>query len=199
MKERPILFNGPMVQAIREERKTQTRRVMKPQPPDWTGDLFPLSNGKWRARHPSTVGRPSAASPVFRCPYGILGDRLWVRETWALVDGELWYRADTDEPERIKWKPSIYMPRDYSRITLEVTGVRVKRVQDISVGDAMEEGIDEIPHLWEALPELPGPSHFVDAFRILWDSINTKRGFGWEANPWVWVVEFRNLSPTVGG
>lgn len=153
-KARPIIFSGEMVRALLDGRKTMTRRVVKKQ----------------------------------HCPYGQPGDLLWVRETWRQAqwkDGIL-YRADKarslgmDEySDRHKWKPSIFMPRKASRLTLEITDIRMERVQDITTDDAIAEGIKE----------LQGGAKVE--FHNLWDSINAKRGYGWKANPRVWVVVFQ--------
>jgi hypothetical protein len=166
MKERPILFSGPMVRAILEGRKTQTRRIVKPQP-------LCIASGEW-------IMNGSA------CKYGKPGDRLWVRETWWAprddVRGEykreyIKYAATLDGMGQPTWKPSIHMPRWASRINLEVVSVRVERLQNISEEDARAEGI------WQ--PNWPL------SWRQLWESIN---GAGsWEANPWVWVVEFKRI------
>jgi len=178
VKERPILFSGPMVRAILEGRKTQTRRMVKPQPAIATPGCF----------------------DVTKCPYGVVGDCIWVRETWARIhDGILhkldpepdirtphgngWstvYRAD-GEPYHwsdygVPWRPSIHMPRWASRITLEIVSIRVERLQDIREEGASAEGVD-----WG--------TRRVFAFRDLWDSIYGN----WDANPWVWVVEFRRV------
>lgn len=181
--EKPILFSGAMVRAILDGRKTQTRRVVKPQP---SRDLFHLEclpGGEWRDEEVS----------LGLCPYGQPGDRLWVRETWGMTvdagvhpaDSELVYRAtdpDWSTTEGWKWRPSIFMRRFACRLFLEVTAVRVERLQDISPQDAWAEAI---PHDdWET-------GGAVTEFARLWDSINAKRGYGWESNPWVWVVEFR--------
>lgn len=176
MDERPILFSGSMVRAILEGRKTNTRRVVKL---NYAGRIA-RSGKQWH------VDDPAAA---LGCPYGQSGDLLWVRETWGLpwhhAQRPYFYRA-TDEdavgwhPDFDGWKPSIHMPRSASRISLEVAGVRVERVQDISAEDAWAEGIPHSPDV--------NPLH---EFEELWDSINAKRGFGWDANPLVWVVEFR--------
>ena len=118
------------------------------------------------------------------CPYGKTGDQLWVRETWR-VNGNahdyaragkesVFYRADEDWNVDAGWRPSIFMPRWASRITLEVTDVRVERLQNVSHEDGRAEGFDSL-----------------DGFALLWDRINEKRGYGWHANPWVWAVEFR--------
>jgi hypothetical protein len=184
--ERPILFSSLMVRAILEGRKTQTRRITKPQ-------------HAWA---------PSMLTPGYLAkisPYGKPGDHLWVRETCLnnALDGypPVWfYRADDeDKPDDRKWKPSIFMPRAASRITLEVTGLKVERLNDISERDAIAEGIT-----WpnkDGKPYRPpidfyGMSRLriaADRFHVLWDSLNSKRGFGWRENPWVWVISFRKL------
>lgn len=156
MKERPILFSGPMVRAIREARKTQTRRVVKEIDPD----EFVSSN--------------EADNLALCCPYGAVGDRLWVRETWQGNQGDIRYGADGDSLHGYNgWRPSIFMPRWASRITLEVTGVRVERVQEISEEDAQAEGV----------------AHRCD-YKVVWDAINGKK-YPWSSNPWVWVIEFK--------
>jgi hypothetical protein len=215
VKERPILFSGPMVRAILEGRKTQTRRAMKPQPIEngikydaealeiiCHDDDFAPSEYLW-------TGEPRVQWPIF-CPYGQPGNRLWVRETfWKDQSGGVWgYRADgIDWPPSNyfgKGMPSIFMPRWASRITLEVTGVRVQRVQEISEEDAEAEGIfnESGQHLWNCdyqnfHPDQPckcGQRSPQEEYGKLWDSINAKRGFGWDKNPWVWVVDFRRLA-----
>jgi hypothetical protein len=196
MKERPILFCGEMVRAILDGRKTQTRRIVKPQPdfaaqPHW---LFgPGHSGVgWYC---GEAEYPDEGSHFYGCPYGVLGDRLWVRETWCPLERCDWvgskrednvnYRADCPpESETIRgemgyaWRSPIFMPRWASRITLEIIDVRVQRVQEITFDDCVAEGI----------VRLPG----ADAeYRRLWNSINLKRGFGWEKNPWVWAITFK--------
>lgn len=225
MKERPILFNGEMVRAVLEGRKTQTRRVVKPQPPKWSwtsvaeyarakGLNLKLPTGKW-----------------VKAAYGKPGDRLWVRETFAIESnynyGDVYDRPDNplgpvrwgeeegmgncfecpryraSEPETIlgddedgmRWKPSIFMPRWASRITLEVTDVRVERVQEISETDAVAESCQASGGIVSGPmePEERDGHTAAEEFKALWDSINEKRGFGWEKNPWVWVVEFKKI------
>lgn len=202
MKERPILFSGDMVRALMDGRKTQTRRVVKLPRKDGVGDnryVFTDSEGKDR---------------FIDCPYGEPGDRLWVRETWADVDYEsredgmvctrtaTIYRADgvglgEFGPDEIKWRPSIFMPRLASRITLEITGVRVQRLQDISEEDAIAEGIhyDEAMKGYQVGDGMSGIFYHGRnpriSYRDLWDSINGE--LSWELNPWVWVVEFRRV------
>lgn len=180
MKERGIIFSGPMVYAIQEDRKTQTRRIVKPQPDGETVMHVNYGHG-W--------------SEALRCPYGVAGDRLWVRETFALesksyAGDKVRYRAD-GKPTSGAWRPSIHMPRWASRITLEITGVRVERLQEISEADAKAEGV--IPtgrratHKWCNGEDVSHRRQFAD----LWDSLHGKGA--WEQNPWVWVVEFRRL------
>ena len=188
MKERPILFSGPMVRAILEGRKTQTRRIVKVR-----GGLEYIGPkgcehepDSWGYPHPCDDGYLTLADGI-KCPYGKPGDRLWVRETWAPAE---WpptgppavYRAD-EGMFASQWKPSIHMPRAVSRITLEVVSVRVERLQDISEEDALAEGITLVER---------GTSP-VDQFNKLWESINGPGS--WEANPWVWVVEFKRIEP----
>jgi len=187
MKERPIIFSGEMVRAILNGRKTQTRRVIT----RVAGYKELIVAGE--------IADPQMALDKYpnyqclfasMCPYGQPGDRLWVRESFY-VQPELaplsepqpiHYRADTP-PEQVEdyiCKPSIHMPRWASRITLEITNVRIEEVQDIGETDAMAEGV------------IPGADeHYLTAFVRLWDSINAKRGYGWDVNPWVWVIEFR--------
>lgn len=199
--ERPILFSGPMVRAILEGRKTQTRRVVKPQPTyichDWqvaaeVGDEVIYNH--WPHRLTESRGRNKAAAgeltPVRRrCPYGQSGTRLWVRETWMPIKDGTIYRASWDESRNqgllpSKWRPSIHMPRLASRIRLEVEGVRVERLQDIKTADVIAEGVQGVGCGADA-------SCLYDQFTSLWNAINGPRGYTWEANPWVWVVTFR--------
>lgn len=196
MKERPILFSAPMVRAILDGRKTQTRRPVKGasgQP--YTGDVTNFGT----------------------CKFGQPGDRLWVREAWGITNmtrlndgarhdqvtyraGKLVHRsediptpidfsnwptswADDFIPDNKKWRPSIHMPRWASRITLEITGVRVERLQDISERDAWAEGCEGFDD------DVSGGKSGYSEFAELWESINGPGS--WDANPWVWVVEFK--------
>ena len=190
MKERPILFSGPMVRAILDGRKTQTRRPIRS-----------LRHPYGHLLGPEGVAREfNAKTESIRCPLGQPGDRLWVRETWTKTQfGKAVYKADSKDSDGfvwpsvaadvddVLWRPSIHMPRWASRITLEITRVWVERVQDITEEDAMKEGcIRELKPDgsvgWGA-----GLVEARDAFRDLWQSI-----YGtWDANPWVWAVEFR--------
>jgi len=185
MSEKPILFSGPMVRAILEGRKTQTRRVVKCAGLDLCGPCG-LSGEDMRL-----AGRDwSGNSVLLKCPHGETGSRLWVRETFQLIPddgGSVVYRAtdpDWETTEDWTWKPSIFMPRHASRITLEITTVRVERVQDIGEVDAKAEGVE---------PFAPDDGCYRSGYAGLWDSINAKRGFGWESNPWVWLLEFKRV------
>jgi len=234
MKERPILFSGEMVRAILADKKTMTRRVVKPYGIAYPGDRWTVGahpRGGWFAvdiPEWKTDEKLLSASGGFPCPYGVPGDRLWVREAFSpdWCDHVI-YRADdptgggardagyASEP---KWKPSIHMKREYSRIDLELVTVRVERVQDISDKDIVAEGI-YIPVNADSIKDGKGhplirltgknppikylrkrdgdpwtESELLRAhFAALWDDINAKRGYSWKANPWVWVVEFRKI------
>jgi hypothetical protein len=189
MSDRPILFSAPMILALLAGTKTQTRRVVKPQPrgpnpPDARVFDFYDGRGKWKGAYDRKLGEGNA---LRLCPYGHPGDRLWVRETWAAEAGAYFYRADGRE--RLVWRPSIFMPRWASRILLEITEVRVQRVQDSSAGDCVAEGVN---------PTGTDPCDIADSakdrYRDLWDSINGKRpGCAWADNPWVWALTFKRL------
>ncbi len=201
MRERPILFSAPMVRALLAGTKTQTRRIVKSRDLEW----MDVHQG---LREPDNAER---------CPYGQPGgDRLYVREAWAAPhaydhlpprlipqDARIHYAA-TEDRGGLLWRPSIHMPRWASRITLEVTGVRVERLQEISEADAKAEGADCLT--WSGiegtaadlidwpLKEVAHPHR--NGFAILWESINGPES--WNANPWVWVVSFRRLDAKEG-
>ena len=192
MSEKPILFSGPMVRAILDGSKTQTRRVVKA--PDWFeghkigfktyDESLPLKDrmGLYNEVICSRDGDDQKC-----CPYGNAFDRLWVRETFTEGEGVV-YRADWDADFpyislKGLWKPSIFMPRRLCRIVLEVTGVTVERLNDISRGDAMQEGCP-----FSNMQVGPDPRQW---FCGLWESINGPNS--WRKNPWVWVVRFRRL------
>lgn len=217
MKERPILFSGAMVRAILEGRKTQTRRVVKQL--SGFGNVTDFQPTKtpgfdWMFRNVRKLWNDLTHNRVLSaCPYGQAGDRLWVRETFCVgyeyepgkfaalpFDGcektrKAFYRATDDdapnEPTR-PWKPSIHMPRWASRITLEIVSVRVERLQNISHADARAEGAP-MPTTEMGLTH-GEQGDWRGSYRLLWDSINHKRGFGWDVNPWVWVIEFKRVT-----
>lgn len=185
---KPILFNTDMVQAIREGRKTVTRRLVKFLPgfnPDWTGFV-----------PDGSVLYGSNNIPAAKAPYKP-GDILYVRETWAEMPYGYVYRADDERPEgwdsSDRWRPSIHMPKEAARIFLRVTSVRAERLQSISPGECEREGAVVInnPLIREDLATYRRYSH--QEMAALWDStIKPKdlHAYGWEANPWVWVIEF---------
>mgnify|MGYP001809841647 CR=1 FL=1 len=199
MKEIPILFSAPMVRALLAGTKTQTRRA-------------------WREQPPAGV-RVAYVPGHTRTPYGQRGDRLWVREAWRTTgdDGRcddmpprdlqphsVWYEADGDAHWRTlvgKLRPSMFMPRWASRITLEVTEVRVERLQVISEADAIAEGIEQFTDFlpsghWRRYDKATFNSYVsspVDSYASLWESINGPES--WAANPWVWAVSFRRITP----
>jgi hypothetical protein len=238
MKERPILFSGPMIRAILAGEKTQTRRVVKPQqstprvppltmePYMWGGEQELDDHGLpcWIGEHPDYP----TGQKWFSCPYGGVGDRLWVRETWGSADR--YYQSHQNDTPRVvayaadrqairwdaqspkavpdwdltqwnwdvmKWRPSIFMPRAFSRLTLEIEAVRVERLQDISEKDAEAEGMDlpDCSYI-SRCNRTSCPRHRTGAYRYAfaaaWDTINGKRA-AWVSNPWVWVVGFRKV------
>lgn len=204
MKERPILFSAPMMRAILAGKKTQTRRVVKPQPPGlWMKPetaVITDHHGCWAfsriAPNGMAVAWPRGANSI-RCPYGVPGDRLWVRETWfPETPNRAIYRADGEFEDGYAgpgWRPSIHMPRWASRIILEVTDVRVERVQAITEEDAKAEGVP--PERAARIGADHGTLQHTLAFAVLWDSINAPRGFGWATNPWVWCLTFKRVLP----
>jgi hypothetical protein len=200
MKERSILFNGPMVAAILSGGKTQTRRAVKSR---FELDYLPLDDEGPIWPHLVPYSEMLEEEPM-DCAYGQPGDRLWVRETWrAFNDGSLYeenclqvdYRATPAswaKDSKLPWKPSIHMPRWASRILLEIVSVRVERLQDISDQDAIAEGIGLNASAAGVPMTTPvGETMPRAMYRDLWESIN---GAGsWDANPWVWKVEFRRI------
>ncbi|EPF2606976.1 TPA: hypothetical protein ACXLW8_004339 [Yersinia enterocolitica] len=188
-KERPILFNSEMVNAILSGRKTQTRRIMRNQPAGQDLETVHVRhNDDFNFQWYGNLGESS----YFPCPLGKPGDQLWVRETWARYNidqtsHDIAYRATTpaDWPKDGLWRHSIHMPRWASRINLLITGVRVERLNTISSGDAMAEGY---PAEREATG---GPLDAWLWFRDLWDGIYPDNTF--EVNPWCWVIEFERM------
>ena len=198
MKERPILFSGPMVRALLDGTKTQTRRAIKTMPENHAAitSFCHFGGQSWRLR-----GDRGTWMDV-RCPYGQPGDRLWVREAWAETRpaGIPWpatmtvYReGDNRTDYGGPWKPSIHMKRSASRVTLEITEVRVERLQDISGADALAEGIVRQPDGGYGLADSTH-YHYTDprqSYFSLWEAINGDGSV--EANPWIWAVSFRGL------
>ncbi|MGP0824383.1 hypothetical protein ACJ8PP_06020 [Serratia sp. CY82423] len=204
MKERPVIFNGEMVRAILDGRKTQTRRAISDRHfhlidvASQVGECYPLESGIDHANSQSYYRE--------YCPFGQVGDRLWVRETFMDLTGTgieattgkfegFAYRADTpagsygDEVRKeygLKWTPSLHMPRKACRILLEITAVRVERLNDISEEDAKAEGVAPSQHIIT-----PPEALYRVGFLKLWQSIYGEES--WGANPWVWVIEFRRV------
>lgn len=195
MPDRPIIFSTPMVLALLAGRKTMTRRILKPPPDRASGLPITLQHVNGDPWPRVALGRVITRQQVRFA----VGQQLWVRESWAqhpdfvagvpcaaLFRAEPMYRGMQSGDFGWKWRPSIHMPRWASRLTLEITEVRVQRTQDISEADAEAEGMRVIPigrATWTAR----------QSFSILWEQINGKRGYGWAANPWVWALTFRRV------
>ena len=224
MKETGIIMSGSHPQDILESRKTQARRVikLKPHPTgrEWHAPFYDSLTGAWVF----TAGFGLAMRQQhIKCPYGQPGDRLWVRETFCYIQGGgephdfgIWYKANGDYnwwrdngglmnyPINERTRPSIHMPRWASRILLEITEVRAERLQDISEEAARAEGAS--PAVWHLLPNgggedisrLPGwpdqRASYKNGFANLWDSLNAKKGHGWDKNEWVWPISFKEVS-----
>ena len=246
MREYPIIMGAKSVRDIFAGLKGETRRVVNPQP--YTLYQF---NGTQCPRNPSkfTINGKAKEIPdgLVKCPYGKVGDRLWVKETWGVVshtfdenenicawvpdrpctpitemkfgngyyDGHVIYKSDGDFEwnagddcsieTKSAWNPAMYMPRLASRLTLEITGIRVKRLQDITIQDIRQEGIDIGTQCIDCMDMYGTPCCKDDEsecgildevryeYSTLWDSLNAKRGFPWSSNPWVWVIEFKKV------
>jgi len=229
MKERPILMQSDNVKAILEDRKTQTRRIVKKAIHEFksseglfreiAGAVLPALESGWVAWYPGNSEGLADFTKLqyktgFLCPYGQVGSRLWLRETWYqdISGGLVCYKADYPVGDKDwppsntagKIKPSIFMPRWASRITLEITAVRVERLQEITYLDARAEGILTFDRdnpdptnggmgYNRGKAGLPMRYESTAAFMDLWDSLNAKRGYGWDFNPWVWVIEFKRI------
>ncbi|HBX7623774.1 TPA: morphogenetic protein [Klebsiella pneumoniae] len=196
MKERGMIFNGEMVRAILDGRKTQTRRPIKWKQTRFTEIGEREDGSKW----PWSEDAEHACDFWHPCPFGAVGDRIWVRETWARYNidqnsYDIAYRATTPEnwPEEGRWRPSIHMPRWASRILLEITNVRVERLNAISQEDAQAEGMELTG--WRPTYSDPDSGGEVmtpyDNFAELWSSIYGEGS--WKADPWVWVIEFKRI------
>lgn len=222
MKTKPILFSGAMVRAILEGKKTQTRRIMKVQP-DCLGALENSPGGELVYHWPhSNTQIYYCKCPYGQPGDGLWVRETWRTEELSDGLDGIRYKADgffipiknTEEAsdawgaanmnkqlwEKDLWKPSIFMPRWASRIKLEIIGVRVARVQEIDRADAKAEGVSNL-WSWDEKRNAKHPEHFrravlnpyVANYSVLWDEINAERGFGWDVNPWVWVVEFKRV------
>lgn len=198
MKQQPIIFSGPMVRAILEGRKTQTRRVIKPQPVGYWADI----NGNWRASYEGPLF--TLVNKDLRCPYGLVGGKLWVRETWAAnaflnnhkpsdlpLTTHIFYRASYHNPEHFVWRPSIFMPRWVSRLSLEIINTRVERLQKIDFSGIRAEGVKCPEHDFHSGFCASECATLRRTFTGGWDKLNAQRGFAWDINPFVWVIEFR--------
>ncbi|MDX4587850.1 hypothetical protein SGV96_12045 [Klebsiella pneumoniae] len=187
MKERGMIFNGELVRAILDGRKTQTRRPIKWKQTRFTEIGEREDGSKW----PWSEDAEHACDFWHPCPFGAVGDSIWVRETWARYNidqnsHDIAYRATTpeDQPEEGRWRPSIHMPRWASRILLEITGVRVERLQSITLGDICKE-------VGCGLYDFRPATHGFQVWEELWKSIYGAEN--WQANPWVWVIEFKRV------
>jgi len=213
VKERPIIFSGDQVRAILDGQKTSTRRTLKWQPLDVIKGKVIDGAQTWVTLDTRDPNHGS----IIKCRHGEIGDHLWVKETWCPVhDSEFgeedWvdYRATPryanpgvshpagwenapDDPEALKWRSSRFMPRWASRILLEITDVRVERLQDISLNDCKAEGIPQFSFARGALSDTPPDPRWK--FIELWDEINAKSGYPWASNSWVWVIEFKRIEP----
>jgi hypothetical protein len=217
MKERPAAFIAQMVQAILADRKTMTRRVIKPQPilcHSSVPGCADIAMFEWKG-----IMRPDETNPLEdSCPYGRVGDHLWVREVWALEKkydrypgsqvpkrgrARIWYLADGLKPEWAgRTRAARFMPRWASRLNLEITAVRVERLQEITPNDVLAEGLQKSAPLHPTSGYWFGPlagqpnfpyAHANEAFAALWDSLNAQRGYGWDVNPFVFVISFTCL------
>lgn len=191
-KMKPIIFSGEMIKAILDGRKTQTRRVIKPQPINVIdcnliyGDIYPS-----KAEYTPNDYRLAPYQP---------GDILWVRETWAKLFPEYekivyLYKANGGgHGQDYRWRPSIHMPREAARAFLRVTNVRVEWLKDISETDAIAEGCIEGLKIYDGEPPLQMNYKPQHQYMELWDKLNAKRGYSWDSNPWVWVYEFERVT-----
>lgn len=207
MKESPIIFNTEMVQAILNGKKTQTRRVLKPTPEVTDNGIMKgiIYKNEWYLQ---PISGYQDLSLIGSCPFGAIGDLLYVRETFAPALGEFAYKADysnnvlNEKRNKGLWKPSIHMPKSVARIWLKITDIRVERLQEISEEDAKNEGVlSEVDinmkkkyYYFYPCNDLRDDSYLdkaVTSFYSLWRSINGQKS--WDANPWVWVITFERI------
>lgn len=213
VRERPILFAGEMIRAVLDGRKTQTRRVVKSawqglplDNPDYLREVLAKSpygaagdrlivRETWKYADWTEDGYPFIAYQADNSSRLIENyPSEWaerVSDTWSALSDPSNYRIDNRAADR-RWRPSIHMPRWASRLTLEITDVRVERLREISEADARAEGVEPL-HV-TAVARGPNPFYYRDEFSSLWDSLNAKReggAYAWDRNPWVWVIEFR--------
>lgn len=228
MKERGMIFNGEMVRALLDGSKTQTRRPVGENLKDifdWLGgdasedeeifseisicsvsDIDRLNEEtgktyKYSGMLACNAEYPEEGYEEITCPFGQIGDRIWVRETFASIfkdEGPVCYRATDSSMHSGAWKPSIHMPRWASRITLEITDIRVERIQDISEQDAIAEGVKGLEKSLAGGTEKIDPDSGLEfamimdpkfCYQLLWNSIYGN----WNENPWVWVIEFKRI------
>jgi len=209
MKEHPIIFKLDLVEAILSGKKTETRRIIKPQPSEMEGvPPDPKEMNYYCTDYPPGGWAyywgeaPWNSSKAIRCPYGLVGDKLWVRET-TYVDGTGYLRYKADESTVFQthpkgWDkpigrtiPSIHMPRWVCRLILEVIDIKVEILQDITLEGVIAEGFDLDLSLCDTLELKRDAARGY--FKIKWNEINAKRGYSWESNPWVWVVKFKKV------
>jgi hypothetical protein len=206
MNEKPILFSTQMVRAILAGNKTQTRRVATRK-----GYDNEIQSQKYVCYEHSLDNKPlynfhnnEPGHNHIKCGVGVwskyaIGDILWVRETWKRdpVSGEPLYKADgaleTAMQSVRPWRPSIHMPRSAARLFLQVTDVHAERLQNITREDCIAEGVQDTIGMSAPENEYAHGNTAIGNYRELWDSLNAKRGFGWDANPWVWVYEFEKI------
>ena len=196
MKTRPILFKSEMVKAILDGRKTQTRRVIKFIKPEWEGKVINPAKIETAIMYSGNEVRfyddTGCWTYTRSCPYGWFGDFLWVRETWRNGQGGIEYRADRIEHNvPLRWKSSIHLRKKDSRITLKITYIRVENLQQLSREDFLAEGIPQFTRARGVLSDNPPDPRWK--FIELWDSINAKKGYGWDNKPWVWVIGFERI------
>lgn len=208
MKETPILFSTAMVQAILAGRKTMTRRVVKGSDDHYYQSLVNHASSKHTFVLNGNYNPSENDVCEIKCPYGQVGDLLWVRETWHYFDrpDQFLYKANPNDHQHTdKWKPSIHMPKAACRIFLRITNIRVERLQDITEQDAITEGIEKIGYMYldyysqselskiaRKRNAIPLYKQAITSFQSLWASIN---GVGnWDENPWVWVIEFERVN-----